>query len=198
MNAQQLTDIPVLGSMDPAALERIAEVLEPIDLPDGHTVFAEGDPGDSMYFIAEGRVRIDKRTHGGEQKTLTLLERGDYFGEMALLDEKPRSASAIATGQTKVLRLAKAAFDRMQGGQTGAGVSVLFAMIRTSSERIRRLSAQLVVYDEIGKAIGESKNLQQLLDAVLRQLSLAARPTGACCCSSRRSPRTWPSGASRA
>ncbi len=52
-------------------------------------------------------------------------------------------------------------------------MSVLFAMIRTSSERIRRLSAQLVVYDEVGKAIGESRDLQTLLDVILQQLSSA-------------------------
>jgi GAF domain-containing protein len=54
-----------------------------------------------------------------------------------------------------------------------AGMSVLFAMIRTSSERIRRLSAQVVVYDEVGKAIGESRELQTLLDVILQQLSAA-------------------------
>ena len=52
-------------------------------------------------------------------------------------------------------------------------MSVLFAMIRTSSERIRRLSAQLVVYDEVGKAIGEARDLQTLLDVILQQLSSA-------------------------
>jgi GAF domain-containing protein len=52
-------------------------------------------------------------------------------------------------------------------------MGVLFAMIRTSSERIRRLSAQLVAYDEVGKAIGESGNLQILLDVILRQLASA-------------------------
>ena len=52
-------------------------------------------------------------------------------------------------------------------------MSVLFAMIRTSSERIRRLSTQVVVYDEVGKAIGESRELQTLLDVILQQLSSA-------------------------
>ena len=52
-------------------------------------------------------------------------------------------------------------------------MGVLFAMIRTSSDRIRRLSAQLVVYDEVGKAIGEAHSLQELLDVILRQLATA-------------------------
>ena len=102
-----------------------------------------------------------------------MLEAGDYFGEMALLDQKPRSASAVAAGGATILRLSKAAFDQMQGESSVAGMSVLFAMIRTSSERIRRLSTQLVVYDEVGKAIGEARELQTLLDVILQQLSPA-------------------------
>jgi GAF domain-containing protein len=73
-----------------------------------------------------------------------------------------------------VLRLSKAAFDQLQVQSTRAGMGVLFAMIRTSSDRIRRLSAAVVVYDEIGKAIGEAPDLQTLLDVILQQLSTAA------------------------
>ena len=149
--------------------------LEEKDYADGQAVFAEGDPGDSMYFIVKGCVRIEKRAQAASavHKTLAVLEAGDYFGEMALLDQKPRSASAVAAGGARILRLSKAAFDEMQGKGSVAGMSVLFAMIRTSSERIRRLSAQVVVYDEVGKAIGESRDLQTLLDVILQQLSSA-------------------------
>jgi CRP-like cAMP-binding protein len=177
MNPEELKQIAVLQAMDGEALARLAAALEARDFADGKTVFAEGDPGDSMYFIAQGCVRIEKQAQvaGAGQKTLAVLEAGDYFGEMALLDQKPRSAAAVAMGATRILRLSKAAFDQMQGSGGGAGMSVLFAMIRTSSERIRRLSAQLVVYDEVGKAVGESRDLQALLDVILQQLSSATR-----------------------
>jgi CRP-like cAMP-binding protein len=130
-----------------------------------------------MDFIASGAVRIEKRTGAsgaeGGTKTLAILEAGDYFGEMALFDQQPRSASAVASGPTQTLRLSAAAFSALHGGAGHAGLSVLFAMIRTAGERIRRLNAQVVVYDEIGKAIGEAKTLEQLLDVVLRQLGQA-------------------------
>jgi CRP/FNR family cyclic AMP-dependent transcriptional regulator len=175
MNPEKLKDITVLQAMDGDALARLAAVLEEREYADGQTVFSEGDPGDSMYFIAKGCVRIEKRAQaaGALHKTLTVLEAGDYFGEMALLDQKPRSASAVAAGAATILRLSKAAFDQLQTKSTVAGMSVLFAMIRTSSERIRRLSAQVVVYDEVGKAIGEARDLQTLLDVILQQLSAA-------------------------
>jgi CRP-like cAMP-binding protein len=175
MNPEELRHITVLKTIDPEQLARFAAALEVGDYVEDQTIFAEGDPGDSMYFLASGRVRIEKCTGaaGASRKTLTVLEAGDYFGEMSLLDQKPRSASAVAEGPARTLRLSRSSFDDVhrQGGQ--AGISFLFAMIRTSSDRIRRLSSQLVVYDEIGKAIGESKNLQELLDVVLHQLRLA-------------------------
>jgi CRP-like cAMP-binding protein len=175
MKAEQLKEIEVLESMDAEARARLAAVLEEKDYTDGQTVFAEGDPGDSMYFLVSGRIRVEKRaqTAGGTTKTLAVLEAGDYFGEMALLDQKPRSAAAVAAGPVKILRLSKTSFDDLQRTNSAAGMSVLFAMIRTSSDRIRRLSAQLVVYDEVGKAIGEAPDLQSLLDVILQQLASA-------------------------
>lgn len=176
MNPEALTGITALQTMDVAALARLADVLEEREFVDGQPVFAEGSLGDAMYFISSGAVRIEKRTgtSAGAHKTLAILEAGDYFGEMALFDQQPRSASAVAAGATRTFRLSTAAFGTLHGSAGHAGLSVLFAMIRTAGERIRRLNAQVVVYDEIGKAIGESKTLEQLLEVVLRQLCQAA------------------------
>jgi len=175
MNSQELKNIAVLRDVDNEALVRLATVLQEKEYADGHVVFSEGDPGDSMYFIVEGHVRIEKlaQAAGALPKTLTVLEAGDYFGEMALMDQKSRSASAVAAGGARLLRFSKAAFDELQQQRGGVGINVLFAMIRTSSERIRRLTTQVVVYDEVGKAIGEAPDLQSLLDVILKQLLAA-------------------------
>jgi len=175
MNREQLKQVAVLQALDDEALDRLNAVLEEKRYAEGETIFNEGDPGDSMYFIVSGRARIEKRARaaGTRSKTLTELEPGDYFGEMALLDQKPRSASAVAAGAARILRLSKVAFDEIQRRGSAAAMGLLFAMIRTSSERIRRLSSQLVVYDEVGRAIGEAGDLQALLDAILQQLSSA-------------------------
>ena len=100
MNSEELKEIAVLQGMDPEALARLAAVLESKDIADGQTVFVEGNAGDSMYFIVKGCIRIEMLAEGNRaiRKTLAVLEAGDYFGEMALLDQKPRSASAVAVG----------------------------------------------------------------------------------------------------
>jgi CRP-like cAMP-binding protein len=171
MNPETLKSIDVLREFDDAALARLAAVVEEQDFPEGRTISGEGDPGDAMFFILSGSVRIEKKTgEGGTgQKTLAILETGDYFGEISLFDQQPRSASAVAAGPSQILRLSKSAFDSLRQ----EGTRMLFAMIRTSGERIRLLNSHVVVYDEIGKAIGESRDLEQLLGVVLRQLCQA-------------------------
>ncbi len=175
MNSDQLKSIHLLESMDQEALTRLASALEPQESSDAKTIFEEGDPGDGMYFIVSGTVHIEKRTGGKTKgrKTLAILEPGEYFGEMALFDQQPRSATAVARGATRTLRLSTQSFNDLLGGKDRAGLGVLFAMIRTAGERIRRLNAQVVVYDEIGRAIGESDSLDALLDIMAQQLSQA-------------------------
>ena len=176
MKPEDLKQIAVLESLTPDALTRLAAALEEKSYPEGVLIFAEGDAPDAMYFIQEGCIRVQKRTQaeGSAQKTLAVLETGDYFGEMALFEQKPRSASTVAVGQVKVLRLSKVAFDNLHKN-TAQGLDVLAAMIRTSSERLRRMSTEVIVYDEIGKAIGESPDLRSLSEVILQQLVPAAQ-----------------------
>lgn len=175
MNPNDLKSIAVLRDVSTDALERLATVLEERRFESGQLICAEGTAGDSMFFILEGSVSVEKKTSatGAATKVLTTLAAGDYFGEMSLFDQQPRSASAIAGSETQVAVLPKTGFDSLLQKNSEAGLSVLFAMIRTSSDRIRRLSSQVIVYDEIGKAIGESRSLQELLDVVLDQLCLS-------------------------
>ncbi|HEY4689430.1 MAG TPA: cyclic nucleotide-binding domain-containing protein [Anaerolineae bacterium] len=81
-------------------LAEVADLLEEIEAKPGQVVFHKGDPGDSLYIIAEGRVRV----HDGDL-TLNFLGKRDVFGEMAALDPEPRSATVTAVEDTLLLRL---------------------------------------------------------------------------------------------
>ena len=70
---------------------------------DGDCIVAEGSDGRAMYIVAEGRVRIVKASDGRADVTLGYIERGDFFGEMSLLESLPRYAGAFAVGRTRVL-----------------------------------------------------------------------------------------------
>lgn len=79
----------------------------------GEVIFHEGDPGDKLYVVLEGKVRISKSIPGAGEEALAFLERGSYFGEMALIDQLPRSADARAhTGGAVVLAIPR---DVLQG-----------------------------------------------------------------------------------
>src|SRR5207253_6925124 len=94
MNVETLRHVPLFESLDTEAAHELCELLESLDCKAGAVLFRTGDEGDAMYLIEEGKVRICVRAKDGHEVTLTELKRGDFFGEMALLNGKPRSADA--------------------------------------------------------------------------------------------------------
>jgi CRP/FNR family cyclic AMP-dependent transcriptional regulator len=77
----------------------------------GRTIFTEGDTGDEMYIIIEGAVEIRKSTSASTTKTLIVLQKGDIFGEMSIIEDKPRSATAVTSVPTKLLCMNEDLFD---------------------------------------------------------------------------------------
>ncbi len=76
-------------------------------------IFKEGEPGDCLYLVVDGTVRISKMGRGGQQETLGLIQPGNFFGEMALIDGQPRSAQATAAEGTLLGRMDSASFERI-------------------------------------------------------------------------------------
>ena len=103
-----LKDSSIFKDIPAKELIFISQELEEIQYSDNTCIFNDGDVGDSMYFIFNGEVRISK----GE-KELICLKRGDYFGEMALLDDEPRSADATTMSNTILLKLESAKFKNI-------------------------------------------------------------------------------------
>ncbi len=175
MNPDALKSLEVFSTLDDAVLAELSRVVEERTYADGQTVFVEGDPGEILFCVVEGVVRIEKRIDAGSQatKTLSILTPGDFFGEMSVIDRKPRSASAVANGATRLLALPRSAFQELLAHSQHSAVRLLFSLMRAMNERIRRLNASVVAYDEIGRGIGSSEQLQPLLELVLRQLVTA-------------------------
>src|SRR5262245_38390905 len=94
MNVETLRHVPLFESLDRKSADELCELLESLDSKAGAVLFRAGDKGDAMYLIEQGTVRISVQAKEGHEVTLTELHRGDFFGEMALIDGKPRSADA--------------------------------------------------------------------------------------------------------
>ncbi|MGE5234533.1 MAG: cyclic nucleotide-binding domain-containing protein [Acidobacteriota bacterium] len=99
----------------------------------GEFVFREGDLGTDMYIVQEGRVEILQKARDGSEKVLATLEKGDFFGEMSVLEDLPRTASARAAGDAKLLQINGATFDQMLRGNPEIAVR----MMRKLSRRLR-------------------------------------------------------------
>lgn len=91
---------------------------------DGQIIFLEFEPGDKFYLIQEGKVKIAKIS-GDIEKTIDILPKGEVFGEMAVLEAQPRSASAIAVGETRLLEFTKENFESLIKMNPAFGIKLL-------------------------------------------------------------------------
>ncbi|HNU90691.1 MAG TPA: Crp/Fnr family transcriptional regulator [Spirochaetota bacterium] len=106
-------------------------------------IFCEYEPGNEFYFIQSGRVKIVKIINNTE-KTLDILEVGDVFGEMAILEEQPRSASAIAMDHVKLLRFRRENFDALLQGNPQLAYKLLIIFSKRIYDAKRRLMILLL------------------------------------------------------
>ena len=104
----------------------------------GDVIFNEGDLGTEMYLIQEGKVEILRLSSKGPQR-LALLERGDFFGEMSILDELPRTATAAAVGDARLVEINGATFDEMLRAKPEIAIRIM----RKLSLRVREADEQL-------------------------------------------------------
>ena len=108
-----LADVPLLSSLSNSERSAIADVLSPIAFDDGAVIIEEGQEGNAFYLLEYGEV--EATTKAGGEKPIKSYKRGDYFGELALLNSAPRKATCTAKGACSVVCMDKAAFTRMLG-----------------------------------------------------------------------------------
>ncbi|KAL9624564.1 MAG: hypothetical protein Q9160_001228 [Pyrenula sp. 1 TL-2023] len=111
-----LEEVPLLHTLKTYERSKIADALESSKFPAGTHIIREGDPGDAFYLLESGEAEAYKR---GVEQAVKSYSRGDYFGELALLDDKPRQASVIAKSEVKVARLGRDGFKRLLGPVEG-------------------------------------------------------------------------------
>ena len=127
-----LKSAPVFAHVSGEDLAALARVAEVETYPAGQLVFREGDMGDALYVVVRGKIGIER---GGER--LATLGPGEAFGEMAVLDEVPRSGSAVVEEETEVLRIGSEEFYEMLHEQ----VEIAEGVIRMLTRRLRDADA---------------------------------------------------------
>jgi len=148
--AHFLGTVPLLSGLAPAELARMAEVTRERSYPKGSVIVFEDDPGDSLFIVREGRVKVVLIGEDGREVILDLLGVGEHFGELSLIDGHPRSAHVIAMEDSRLIVLRREDFRR----RVEASPTVGWALLVELSRRLRRADEQigsLVLLDVDGR-----------------------------------------------
>jgi CRP/FNR family cyclic AMP-dependent transcriptional regulator len=151
MTPDALRNVPLFESLDDEAATEICELLDAVECNPGQSLFRAGDAGNAMYLIERGLVRISMSSTDGQELILAELARGDFFGEMALIDGNPRSANAIAMEPSRLAVLSRHHFLAFIRKSPNAAVEMLTALtrrLRRTDELLRHLATRNVNEEE--------------------------------------------------
>ncbi len=138
LKIEVLHKLPIFRNISYQELVRVLNVMDVQNFASGKTVVEEGDDGDELYIVLTGRMRV----HSGDT-TITFLGPGQHFGEMALVDTSPRSASVTAVEESKLLTLKKSSFLDLIRRHHDMAVKLLWAFLGVVVQRLRNTSREL-------------------------------------------------------
>jgi CRP/FNR family transcriptional regulator, cyclic AMP receptor protein len=151
MTVETLRQVPLFESLDDATARKLCGLVETLDCPANRVLFHAGDVGDAWYLIERGKVRISVRARDGHEVTLANLGRGDFFGEMALLDGERRSADAVVAEETRLALLSREHFLSFMRSSPDVALEMLTALanrLRHTDELLRHSATRNVNVEE--------------------------------------------------
>ncbi len=181
-----LQAIPLFRLLGDDELQALAGLLRERVFGKSTVIVAQGDPGDTLFLIADGQVKVAVFAEDGREVILSVLSAGGFFGEMALLDDEPRSAHVIAMTDASLWQLRRDDFR----ARLRASPDLAIALMRELSRRLRRADetiASLALLDvngriahlllELAREEGGSKITRKLTHATIAQMVGASRET---------------------
>jgi len=145
-----LRRVPLFSDLSEGDLVRFAEVTREREYPRNSVILFEDDPGDSLYIVSTGQVKVVLIGEDGREVILSVLNDGDFFGEMSLIDDEPRSAHVIAMRDSRLLVLRRDDFQQQISQHPPIAVKLLKVLV----QRLRRADAKiggLVLLDVNGR-----------------------------------------------
>lgn len=172
-NWEILVRAGIFQGVEPSAVTALSEQLRPVDFPRGHTVFAEGEPGDRLYIIISGKVKIGRRSPDGRENLLAIMGPSDMFGELSIFDPGPRTSGATTITGVRAVSMDRDALaawiqDRPE---------IAAQLLRVLARRLRRTNTNLtdlILIDVPGRV---AKQLLQLAQRFGTQQGDALRVT---------------------
>ncbi len=149
-----LKKVPLFKKMSKSQLNDLEKIIHRRNYKTDENIFFEGEPGVGMYIIREGSVIINKMQDNGKKEKLAELKKGEFFGELALLDESPRSAAAEATEETSILGLFRPDLIELMNRKPRLGNKLLFELAHLIGERLKHTNKEL---EEVWEKLDEQK-----------------------------------------
>jgi len=132
-----LAQIDLFSGLPSIHLKRVANIGSEVEYKRNERMFSEGDSGDKFYLILDGSVRISREVPGMGEEALAVLRAGNYFGEMSLIDDAPRSAGALAHERCKLFEVGRQDLEELLFVDRDLGYEFLWNVVRTLSRRLR-------------------------------------------------------------
>lgn len=134
---------PLFKGMNKSDLREFDRIIHRRNFAEGEVIFWEGEPGVGMYIVQDGTVAIYRQTAQEEKEILAELSRGEFFGELALLDESPRSATAVAVENCEILGLYRPDLMGLIERKPRLGNKFLFQLALLIGERLKHTNEEL-------------------------------------------------------
>ncbi|HEU4643530.1 MAG TPA: cyclic nucleotide-binding domain-containing protein [Gemmatimonadaceae bacterium] len=138
-----LRGLQIFQELTDDELERVAEACVERSYASGDYIFHEGEPGNRLFVIVEGEVRISRSIPGAGEEALAVLKPGAMFGEMSVFDRSERSTDAISNGGTRVVTIARPEFEMLLDFHRDLAYKVLWSVVRMLSGRLRSTNESL-------------------------------------------------------
>lgn len=136
-----LEKVPLLHQLDLRELTQVAAIADEVSLPPDSVLFRRGDSGDALWLVLDGEVAIEL-----DGREVNVMRRGESFGEIAVLDDAPRTADARAKADVYALKIGRAAFERLLADHGPLRLAVL----RELADRHQTISARVRLLEQAG------------------------------------------------
>jgi len=138
-----LRKVPIFSELNNKELEKVGHISHMREYDDEEIIFHEGQPGAGMYIIRNGKVRIVHKTATGDDQELSILMDGEFFGDLGLLDNSPRTAAAISIGKSQIIGLFRPELLKLIDRNPSLGCKILLKLAKVVAARLRHADRQL-------------------------------------------------------
>lgn len=152
-----LRRVPMLAGLNDAQLEQLAAASTRRSFPKGRTIVSEGEPSSSMYILLSGRAKVQRCDSEGKEVILAVLGPGEFFGEMSLIDDEPRSASVVTLEPCDFIGIRKDSFKQLLSSNAEVAMNVMRSLVRRLREADKKIEtlALMDVYGRVARVLLE-------------------------------------------